>query len=349
MTSINKQIAPREPERNINQKKSGDKEIIELKDLEKLVKFDQDAFCKVLKKEAAKLPDHSMFKKILLEVYETVSKAVTQTDYQKAANAIMKTLSKKDDKAVIYSLKQEIKEIIKRKMNRPRLESKSFDPKLLEPEVKEVKEYTKKSSIDPKLLEPEVKKFYHYEKKTSSISNKDYVQLNLRTKLNPNAPAPDKQVDQMITYLEKKGAKLIFGSTISYTRPVNETDHRRYAINGKITKDSYINQRVKELKRQYYQSAMDQFSKMPVKNANVKQASAMIRKAENKADLRAEAKKEFLELLEKKDTIVKDSKISLKEYLNSKPSSPKLRATDSIGPELRDFNNIEPRKDLKDF
>lgn len=316
MTSIPKQIAPKEPERNVNQKKSDVKETIKLEDLEKLVKFDKDAFCKVLKKEATKLPNHSMFNKILLEVYETVSKAVTQTDYQKAANAIMETLSKKDDKAVIYSLKQEIKEIFKRKMNRPRVESKSFDPKLLEPELKEVKEYTKKSSIDPKLLEPEVKKFYHYEKKTFSISNKNYAQLNLRTKLNPNAPAPDKQVDQMINYLEKKGAERFPQTYISLvTEQSQRADFNRYAVNGKITKDSYVNQRVKELKANYYQSAMDVFSKMSVKNADVKQATEIMKKAQNKAGLRAEAEKEFFELLQKKDTIVKDGKISLKEYL----------------------------------
>jgi hypothetical protein len=140
MTAIPKQTAPKEPERNVNQKKSDGKEIITIEDLKKFIKVDQDSFRKVLNKEATKLPDHSIFKKILQEVSETVNKAVTINDYKKAADAIMEALSRKDDKAVIYSLKQEIKEIIKRKMNRPRLEPKSLDPKSLEPEVKEFKE-----------------------------------------------------------------------------------------------------------------------------------------------------------------------------------------------------------------
>jgi hypothetical protein len=153
----------------------------------------------------------------------------------------------------------------------------------------------------------------------TKINGGEFVQVNERIILNPNAPASDKQVDQMINYLEKKGAELFPQRYISLvTEQSRRADFNRYAVNGKITKDSYVNQRVKELKASHYQDAMDKlgrFTGKPVKNANVAQASEMIKKAENKAGLRAEAEKEFFELLQKKDTIVKDGKVSLKEYL----------------------------------
>jgi len=137
--------------------------------------------------------------------------------------------------------------------------------------------------------------------------------------LDRNALAPKQEVEKMIKFLEKKGA-VVSPSQETIVQRDDVKDFNGYAKDGHITRDSYVNKRIVELRDLSYQSAMNlltkiHFTSSPVKMVDLEFAQYHIDEAEDKAKLRLEAEQEFTKLLEKKDTIVKDGKISLKEYL----------------------------------
>jgi hypothetical protein len=153
----------------------------------------------------------------------------------------------------------------------------------------------------------------------SQISNGLPVSSAGSQNIDRNAPAPKQEVEKMIKFLEKKGAQ-ISPSQETIVQKDRVKDFNRYAQDGHITRDSYVNKRIIELRDLSYQSAMNLLTKShstgsPVKVADIEFAEFYIREAENKAALRNDAEEEFLKLLAKKDTITKDGKIDLKEYL----------------------------------